>query len=157
MEYIVSLLVRNEVGVLSRVANLFGKRGLNINSISAGETENPCVTRMTIRTEGNANAGDGVISSLKKLRDVIKVVEYVHDKRIARELAFIKMENSDFSLSREVVKSIHSFQTKIVSMTDKDMIIEVVENENKVDSLLQLLGQYRIKEVVRSGQIAISL
>ena len=156
MEYIISVLVKNKIGVLSLIADLFVEFGLNISSVSAGETESHKYSRITFTTEGESSSGEKLVKKLKTLSDVVNVVECLSHKRISRELAFLKVYVTGDS-REEISKIINSFQTKIVDVGDNHMIVEVVENEKRIDLLLQLLISFNILEVVRSGQIAIAL
>ena len=156
MEYVISVLVKNKVGVLSQIANLFAEYSMNITSISAGEAEDPTCVRITIAAEGDSSVGADALKKLETLSDVKKVICCLNNRRIARELAFIKIKIKKEN-RHEIVKIINTFQTRIVDLTKDFMVIEVVESEKGIDNLLELLRKYDIIEVVRSGQIALSL
>ena len=156
MEYVISVLVTNKVGVLSQIANLFAEYRMNITSISAGESEDPQYARITIAAEGESSVGADAIKKLENLKDIKKVICCLNNKRIARELAFIKIKVQKNS-RHEIIKIINTFKTRIVDLVRDFMVIEVVESEKGIDNLLELLRQYEILEVVRSGQIVISL
>jgi acetolactate synthase-1/3 small subunit len=154
-KHIISALVENHSGVLSRVSTLVSGRGFNIDSLAVGETHDPTVSRMTIVTVGDARALEQVIKQLGKLIDVIKVVDINTDEMIDRELMLVKVNAATQSRS-DVMQIVNTFRAKVVDVNPNSMVIEVTGGESKVDAMLELLTPYGISEVVRTGLVAMS-
>ncbi|SHI45232.1 acetolactate synthase, small subunit [Clostridium cavendishii DSM 21758] len=149
-KHVLSVLVKNSSGVLSRVAGLFSRRGFNIDSLSVGRTENPEFSRMTITLMGNDDALDQFIKQLNKLEDVLKVINLTQDEAVYRELVLIKVsaDCNQRSIINEVVKI---FRCKIIDLSKDTLTIELTGDESKVTALIKLLDEYGIKELVRTG------
>ena len=147
---VLSLLVENTTGVLSRVAGLFTRRGYNIDSITAGVTADPRFTRITVVVRGDENILDQIEKQLGKLEDVIAIKELKGDASVCRELAMIKVEVSEES--REGVIAIANiYRAKIVDVDKDSMIIELVGTQSKLDAFLELLVGYEVLELARTG------
>ena len=155
MRHTISVMVKNQAGVLSRVSNLFSARGYNIDSLVVGVTDNPEVSRITIVVKGDDRVIDQVEKQLNKLIDVIKVVDLTHDDFIARDLALIKVKAEPNTRS-QVMEIVQCFDGKIVDVALKSFIIEVTGKESKINAMVELLGNYGILELVRTGEVAIS-
>jgi len=155
MRHTISALVENHFGVLARVAGLFSARGFNIDSLAVGETEDSTVSRMTIVIHGDDRIVDQIMKQLHKLIEVIKVFDLTEQDMIDRELALAKV-TIDTSTRSEVMQIIGSFRGKVVDVGKDTMTIEVTGGESKVDAMLELLRPYGLKEVVRTGVIALS-
>ncbi|HOB21743.1 MAG TPA: acetolactate synthase small subunit, partial [Bacillota bacterium] len=140
-------------GVLARVAGLFSRRGYNIDSIAVGRTEEPLVSRMTIVLEADKATGEQLIKQLNKLVDTVKVSDVTDDATVERELALIKVA-ADSSNRSEILQIISIFRAKIVDVSEKAAIIEATGDESKISALIELLRPYGIKELVRTGKIA---
>jgi acetolactate synthase I/III small subunit len=154
-KHIISALVENHSGVLSRVSTLVSGRGFNIDSLAVGETHDPSVSRMTIVTVGDGRALEQVIKQLGKLIDVIKVVDINTEEMIDRELMLVKVNAAAQSRS-DVMQIVNTFRAKVVDVNPHSMVIEVTGGESKVDAMLELLTPYGITEVVRTGLVAMS-
>ena len=155
MTHIVSVLVENHFGVLARVSGLFSARGFNIDSLAVGETEDASVSRMTIVVHGDERVLDQIMKQLNKLVDVIKVTNLTKDEKIERELVLIKVASSAASRA-EIMQIVNTFRGKVVDVSPKSMIVEVTGSKSKVDAMLELLRPFTIKEVVRTGTIALA-
>jgi len=153
-KHILSVLVENHAGVLSRVAGLFSRRGFNIDSLAVGITENPEISRMTIVVDGDDYTVEQVSKQLNKLIDVIKVKQLDRSDAVSRELALIKVE-ATASTRSEVIQIVEVFRAKIVDISKNTLTIEISGAVDKVAALEDMLRQFGIKEIVRTGSIAI--
>jgi len=154
MQHTISVLVENEFGVLSRVAGLFSGRGFNIDSVTVAPTNEEGMSRMTIVTRGDDQILEQINKQLNKLIDVIKVIDFTDGSGIERELALIKVTAEDESRA-EVLRIVDIFRTKIIDVTPKSYTIEATGNPAKIDAILDLLRPLGLKEVVRTGAVAI--
>ena len=155
MRHTIAVLVENQFGVLARISGLFSGRGFNIDSLSVGETEDSTVSRITIVVHGDDSVLEQIMKQLHKLVDVIKVSDLTQDEFIDRELALIKVEASSATRS-EIIQIVDVFRGNILDVASSSLTIEVTGSEEKVQGMINLLRDFRIKEVVRSGKIAIS-
>ena len=153
-KHTISVLVENRFGVLARIAGLFSARGFNIDSLAVGETEDPTVSRMTIVLRADDRILQQVKKQLNKLIDVIRVIEYTKQECINREIIFIKV-NVPEKKRPEILKIIDSVKAQVVDVGDDTITVEETGDESKIHALLELLRPYGIKEIVRSGTIAI--
>lgn len=153
MKHVISAIVENKVGVLSRIVGLFSGRGFNIDSLSVGETENPDLSRLTIIVNGDVAILEQVRKQLGKLIDVIKVQDFTNEDFVSRDLIFIKT-NVPPGKRGEIVELVDVFRGRIVDVGQKDMILELSGSEDKIEAMLSLLRTYGIKEVARTGSIA---
>lgn len=145
-----SILVENTPNVLSHVSGLFSRRGYNIDSISAGVTADPRFTRITIVSSGDELILEQIEKQLAKLEDVIDIKELKEDNSVCRELILIKI--SVKSTERQPVISIAEiFKAKIVDVTNDSMMIELIGSQSKLDAFLELLENYKILELARTG------
>jgi acetolactate synthase-1/3 small subunit len=148
-------LVEDRPGVLNRVASLIRRRSFNIDSIAVGHSEIPGLSRMTIVVDGATTAIEQVRKQLDKLIEVVKVTELAEGSIIARELALIKVHATSATRS-EVIQIVDIFRAKIVDVASDSMTIEATGEEEKIDSLYNLLKKFGIKELARTGRIALS-
>ncbi|HEX9757790.1 MAG TPA: acetolactate synthase small subunit [Nitrospiria bacterium] len=155
MEHIVSILVENKFGVLSRVAGLFSGRGFNIESISVGETMDPAVSLMTIVTKGDDRIVEQIIKQLNKLIDVIKVIDLSEADYVERETALIKI-NARAEDRAEALRITDIFRARIVDSSPTTYTIELTGDSQKLQAIINLLRPLGIKELVRTGRIAIA-
>ncbi len=155
MRHTISVLVENEFGVLSRVAGLFSGRGFNIESLCVAETEDPGVSRMTVVTTGNDQIVEQILKQLNKLVPVLKVIDFTGMDTVNRELVLVKV-NADNDSKPEVLRLIDIFRAKIVDVAPRCYTIEMTGGEGKVSAFLQMLRPLGIKDIVRTGMIAIS-
>jgi acetolactate synthase-1/3 small subunit len=155
MKHTLAILVENKPGVLTRVAGLFSRRGFNIESLAVGITENQDVSRITIVVSGDDNVLEQVEKQLNKLIDVIRVSDIPREESVNRELALIKV-GVDSTTRPEVMQIVDVFRAKIVDVGIKSLVVEVTGDESKINAIEQLLRQFGIKEMVRTGKIAMN-
>lgn len=154
MKHTVSVLVQNKPGVLARTAGLFSRRGYNIESLTVGVTENEAVSRMTIVVTGDDTVVEQVTKQLNKLIEVIKVSDLTKESYVNRELVLIKV-TAESSNRAEIMQIVNIFRARIVDVAPKSLIIEVTGDEGKLDALIGMLKQFGIKEIVRTGTLAL--
>ncbi|MFN3704825.1 MAG: acetolactate synthase small subunit [Thermoflexales bacterium] len=149
-------IVENKPGVLNRVASLMRRRNFNIESLAVGTTEDPTVSRMTIVIDASKTNAALVERNLYKLINVIDVQDLSEVPCVVRELALIKVRTEDAKQRGEIKQIADMFQSRVVDVSLDSLIIEVTGEENKVDSMLKVLAEYGILEVVRTGRIAMA-
>jgi len=154
MKHTICCMVENKFGVLARIAGLFSSRGFNIDSLAVGETEDPTVSRMTIVLDADERILEQVIKQLRKLIDVIKVIDVTGQDSVERELTLIKVNVSDAVSKSEAMQIVDIFRAKIVDVGLKSLIVEITGDEKKVETLLELLRPFGIKELARTGKIS---
>lgn len=153
-KHTISILVENHFGAFDRVATMFSGKGFNIRSISIGETEIEEISRMTIVTEGDEKIVDQIVKQLNRLIDTIKVVDLTGTPHIERELALIKVNVPKGSM--EEIKNINDiFRGNIVDITGRSMTLEITGPPDKIDAAINLLSAFGIKEIARSGIVAL--
>ncbi len=155
MRRTISVHVENEAGVLARVANLFSARGYNIDSLNVAETLDPSISCMTIVTHGSDQIIEQITKQLHKLINVIRVTDLTEGEHVAREMILIKVA-TDASTRAEVLRLVDIFRGKVVDVTPRSFTIEVTGGESKIEGVLNLLKPLGIKEIVRTGKVAIS-
>lgn len=155
MQHIISVLVENKFGVLSRVSGLFSGRGFNIESLSVGPTLDPTVSMMTIVTQGDDRIIEQITKQLNKLVDVIKVVDLTEKEYVERETALIKINTREQDRA-EALRVADIFRAKIVDSTPNTYTIEITGDVQKIDAIINLLRPLGIKELIRTGRIAIA-
>lgn len=151
--HIISALVANRPGVLARVAGLFSSRGFNILSLAVGETENPDISRMTISAWGDDATIEQIRKQLGKVIDIIKIQDYSDRDYVQRDLLLVKLTVPAAKRS-EIFQLCEIFQGKVVDIGTRHVMLEITGPESKIEAMLQLLKPYGIKEVARSGRIA---
>ena len=154
MEHIISLLVENKFGVLTRVAGLFSARGFNIESLSVGSTLDPTMSLMTLVTQGDDRIIEQIIKQLNKVIDVIKVVDLIEKDYVERETALIKIHTRPEDRA-EALRVTDIFRAKVVDSTPNTYTIEISGDTKKINAIINLLRPLGIKELVRTGRIAI--
>ncbi|NLM75539.1 MAG: acetolactate synthase small subunit [Clostridiaceae bacterium] len=152
--HVLSVLVENQSGVLSRVSGLFSRRGYNIDSLSVGETEDPKISRMTIVVRGDDQILEQIKKQLNKLIDVIKIVELDPDQSVFRELALIKVK-TDMNTRASVIEIVSIFRANIVDVSNTSLTVEMTGDETKIEAFIKLMKPYGIAEIVRTGLAAI--
>ena len=155
MRHTLSILVDNEFGVLSKVSGLFSGRGFNIESLCVAETLDPKVSRMTIVTTGDDQVVEQITKQLNKLVNVIKVSDLTAEEHIERELAMIKV-NVDAKDRAEILGIIDIFRAKVIDVSPVTYTIEMTGDNEKVKAIMELLKPFGIKEIVRTGKIAMA-
>jgi acetolactate synthase-1/3 small subunit len=156
MRHIISVLVRNHAGVLSHVVGLFTRRSYNIESLAAGVTEDPEITRLTIVVAGDDLVLDQVMKQVNKLVDVLKVTDLKYDQAIARELAIITVKTT-LQTRGSVIEIAGVFGAKVVDMSEDTITLELSGTEKVVQNLLRLLSPFGISEMARTGMIALAM
>jgi acetolactate synthase-1/3 small subunit len=155
MRHILSLLLENEAGALSRVSGLFSARGFNIESLTVAPTEDPTISRMTLVTSGSDEIIEQITKHLNKLVDVIKVIDLSESEHIERELMLIKVQAK--GAAREEIKRLNDiFRGRIIDVTDSTYTVEMTGTGQKLDAFIGALDEKSILEVVRSGVSGIS-
>lgn len=154
MRHTITVLVENEFGVLARIAGLFSGRGFNIDSLSVAPTNEETLSRMTIVTRGDDKILEQINKQLNKLVDVIKVIDFEDESCIEREMALIKVAAEDDKRA-EVLRIVDIFRAKIIDVTPKSYTIETTGAPVKIDAILELLRPLGLKELVRTGAVAI--
>jgi acetolactate synthase-1/3 small subunit len=147
-------LVENKPGVLNRVASLFRRRNFNIDSLAVGTTDDPKISRMTIVVDASKTSAELVERNLYKLVNVIDVQDVTHVPTVVRELALIKVHVANTQKRSEIKTIADMFQSRVVDVCSESLMIEVTGDEEKVNSILSVLDEYGIMEVVRTGRIA---
>jgi len=148
-------LVEDKPGVLNRMASLFRRRGFNIESIAVGRSELPNLSRMTIVVDGSTAMVEQVRKQLDKVVDVVKVSDITGGDMVARELALIKVKATSATRS-EIIEIVDIFRANIVDVAPDSVTIEVTGDEEKINSLFNLLRGFGIKEIARTGRIAMA-
>jgi acetolactate synthase-1/3 small subunit len=153
MRHVITLLVENEFGVLTRVAGLFSGRGFNIESLCVAETLDPTVSTMTIVTRGDDQILEQVLKQLNKLISVIKVVDLIEKDFVEREMVLVKVSATP-ETREEILRVVDIFRGKVIDVGAKTYTIEVTGDDKKISALLALLKPLGIKELVRTGRVA---
>jgi acetolactate synthase-1/3 small subunit len=156
MRHIISILIENESGALSRVAGLFSARGYNIESLTVAPTEDSSLSRMTVVTRGSDNIIEQITKQLNKLIDVVKLIDLIESEdHIERELMLIKVKTDE--QSRQEIRSVAEiFRGKIIDVTPSSYVIEMTGPSDKLDAYIATITPEAIIEVVRSGPTGIS-
>jgi len=154
MKHTISVIVENKPGVLSRVSGLFARRGFNIESLAVGVTEDPNISRMTIVAEGDERDLEQITKQLYKLIDTIRVFDLPKDIAVERELALIKVASNE-KTRPEINQIVDIFRARIVDVAEDAMVIEISDESSKVEDIEKLLRKFGIKELVRTGKIAL--
>ena len=155
MEHIISVTVENKFGVLSRVAGLFSGRGFNIESLSVAPTLDPTMSMMTIVTSGDDRIIEQIVKQLNKLIDVIKVVDLNETEFVERETALIKVHTRSEDRA-EALRIVDIFRASVIDSTPTTYTIEVAGDVKKVEAMINLLQPLGIKELIRTGRVAIA-
>jgi len=153
---VLSILVDNTPGVLSRVAGLFSRRGYNIDSLTVGETENEAFSRMTVVVRGDDQILDQIEKQVAKLEDVRSVKELKNEESVCRELVLITIGVSAEERPNVVAIADQIFRAKIVDVSKDTMMIELTGSKSKINAFINLLEEYEIKEIVRTGIAGLS-
>ncbi len=154
MKHTISVLFEHSFNTLSRIAGLFSGRGYEIDSISLGPAEEPGLSRMTLTTNGDEVIIEQITKQLHKIVDIIKVVDLTYEPYVERELALIKVTASQTSRS-EIMQMVNIFRAKIIDVSPKTLTVEITGGKDKVDAAIGLLRQFGIREVARTGTIAL--
>jgi acetolactate synthase-1/3 small subunit len=155
MRHIISILIENESGALSRVSGLFSARGYNIESLTVAATEDPSLSRMTLVTRGSEEIIEQITKQLNKLIDVVKLIDLAESDHIERELLLVKIKTTE--QSREEIRSLAAiFRGQIIDVTPTSYVVEMTGPSHKLDAFIAAIDGDSIIEVVRSGSTGIS-
>jgi acetolactate synthase-1/3 small subunit len=153
--HIISVMVENRHGALSRIANLFSSRGYNISTLNVAETDDPSISRMTIVVAGDEEVLEQVVKQLNKLIDVIKVIDFRDEPVIDRELILLRADVSR-SNRHEIIELADIFGAKIAAVSLNSVTIELSSTSQMIDDFVALVKPYGIKEMVRTGRVAMA-
>jgi acetolactate synthase I/III small subunit len=154
-KHILSILVENKPGVLTRIAGLFARRGFNIDTLAVGPTDDESLSRITLTLDGAAHPIDQVTKQLHKLVNVIKIRDLEPEETVARELALFKV-SADSATRGEVMQIVEIFRGKIIDVTKRSVIVEVTGTTEKVEAFERMVRGFGLVEMARTGEIAIS-
>ncbi|MBC8103236.1 MAG: acetolactate synthase small subunit [Cytophagales bacterium] len=152
-QHTITVLVDNKPGVLARVSGLFARRGYNIESLTVSITENPEVSRMTIVVGGDMDTLEQITKQLHKLIDTLKVVDYLDIPMLERELALIKV-SADPGQRAELMQLVEIFRGRVIDVAEKTFVVEVTGSGEKIDSFEKQMEAFGVRELVRTGRIA---
>ncbi len=147
---VLSILVDNTAGVLSRVSGLFSRRGYNITSLTVGETENPKFSRMTVVVRGEEQILEQIYKQVEKLEDVVEITHLLSGESVCRELVLVKVKAAP-EQRQQVISIADIFRAKIVDVAKESLMIELTGNQAKIDAFLKLLDGFEILSIVRTG------
>ena len=150
MKHKVAVLVENNPGVLAKVANLFSRRGYNIDSLVVSDTEDKSISRMTIVVDGDEKTVEQVTKQLHKLVDVIKVNDLTNDDTVCRQLLLVRVA-ADRETRGEIIQLMDIFRARIIDIGRRSLIIEVTGDESKIEAILKSLQPFGIQEIVKTG------
>ena len=153
-QHTISILVENKFGAMNRIVGLFSARGYNIDSISVGTSEDDSVARVTIVSKGDDDVIEQIIKQLNKLIDVTKVTDLTYEGFVERELVLIKVSANRNSRS-ELMQISEIFRSKIIDISPRSITIEATGGEKKVDAMIKMLEPFGIKEIARTGRVAL--
>jgi acetolactate synthase-1/3 small subunit len=155
MKHTLIAMVEDKPGVLNRVSSLLRRRNFNIDGIAVGHTEQPNVSRMTIIVQGDDSHVEQARKQLDKIIEVVKIVDITNNDSVARELALVKVK-ATASTRSEIIQIVDIFRANIVDVSSDSVMVEVTGDEEKIDSLLELLRGFGIREISRTGRIALT-
>ncbi|MBI4557119.1 MAG: acetolactate synthase small subunit [Candidatus Hydrogenedentes bacterium] len=155
MKHTISVLVENHFGVLARVSGLFSARGYNIDSLCVGETEDPTISRMTVVVRGDDKVLEQIVKQLNKLVDTIEVIDLTRSDFVERELIMIKVSANSAQRS-EIIEIANIFRAKVVDLGTDAVTVEATGSEGKLAGFIEMMRPFGIRELVRTGKIAIT-
>ncbi|SDB26087.1 acetolactate synthase, small subunit [Desulfonatronum thiosulfatophilum] len=153
MRHVLSVLVENEPGVLSRVVGLFSGRGFNIETLNVGPTLEDGISLMTITTSGDEQIIEQITKQLRKLVTVVKVVDLTHLQSVEREMVLIKV-NAEDDRRAEILRIADIFRCKVVDVSSNELTLEITGDQGKIKAIVSLLQRFGIKEFARTGTVA---
>ena len=156
MKRIISILMENESGALSRVVGLFAQRGYNIDTLTVAPTDDDTLSRLTLTTQGDDHMVEQIVKQLHKLIDTIKVVNLSEGAHIERELMLVKIKATDSDIRRDVKSCVEIFRGHIIDVTPATYTVQLAGDSEKLDAFIEAVGDMGIMEVVRSGVSGIS-
>jgi acetolactate synthase-1/3 small subunit len=153
---VIAALVENKPGVLHSVANMFRRRGFNIESITVGHTEQKGIARMTITVNGDEKTLEQIVKQMNKLIDVVKVASLEPENIVTRELALVKVNVPDTKTRSDIINCVEVFRGRVVDVSSETLTIEITGTADKIDAFLNLMKTYGIMELARTGITALS-
>lgn len=153
-QFIISILVANRSGVLTRVSSMFTRRGFNIDTLTVGETESPEFSRITVTHRGDKAVCDQIVKQLEKMYDVKKVQVMKRDTTVARELLLIKVKHNP-KQRQDIMSAVDVFRAKIIDFSQEALVIEIQGASSKINAFIELLEPYGIIEMCRTGLVAL--
>ena len=156
MKRLISILMENESGALSRVVGLFAQRGYNIDTLTVAPTDDDTLSRLTLTTQGDDHMVEQIVKQLHKLIDTIKVVNLSEGAHIERELMLVKIKATDSDIRRELKSCVEIFRGHIIDVTPATYTVQLAGDSEKLDAFIEAVGEMGIMEVVRSGVSGIS-
>lgn len=154
-KHTISVLVENNSGALSRIAGLFSSRGYNISSLNVAETDDPSMSAMTIVVGGDDDTIEQIVKLLNRLVDVVKVVDSVSEPIIEREIALVRVSTTNNN-RQELMTLVNIYNGKLAAVSSSSITVEVANSGNVIDDFISLVRAFGIKEVARSGKVALS-
>ncbi len=154
MKHILSCFVENKPGVLARISGLFARRGFNIESLAVGPTEDEHTSRMTITVSGDDAVIEQIMKQLHKLIEVIRVSDITQEPHVEREIALVKV-NANAKTRAEILQIVEVFRANVVDISEKTLTVEATGDEDKITAIETLFKKYGIRELVRTGRIAL--
>jgi acetolactate synthase-1/3 small subunit len=154
-KHILSILVENKPGVLTRIAGLFARRGFNIDTLAVGPTDDPTLSRITLTLDGAMHPIDQVTKQLHKLVNVIKIRDLEPTETVAREMALFKIA-ADGAARAEILQVCEVFRGKVIDITKRSVIVEVTGSWDKIEAFENMVRPFGLIEMARTGEIAIS-
>jgi len=151
MKRIISILIENESGALSRVVGLFAQRGYNIDTLTVAPTDDDTLSRLTLTTQGDDHMAEQIVKQLHKLIDTIKVVDLTQGPHIERELMLVKVKASESDVRNELKSCVEIFRGHIIDVTPQTYTVQLAGDSEKLDAFIEAVGEMGIMEVVRSG------
>lgn len=155
-KHVIAMLVEDQPGVLTRIAGMFARRGFNIDTITVGKTTKKGISKMVITVIGDDRTLEQVQKQINKLVDTIKVIEMPADKSIIKELCLLKIALPNKKAKEEILRYTKIYKTKIVDITQKDVTAMLVGNPDKIDSFIELMKPFGVREISRTGVTAVS-
>ncbi|MBK1692903.1 acetolactate synthase small subunit [Ectothiorhodospira mobilis] len=156
MRHIISILMENESGALSRVAGLFSARGYNIESLTVAPTEDPTLSRLTLVTRGSEEVVEQITKQLNKLVDVVKLLDLTEHRHIEREIAMMKVRVAGGEDRAEVMRMAEIFRGRIIDVSSDTYVVELTGDSAKLDAFIEAMRPFDVVEVVRSGVMGIA-
>jgi len=153
-QHTIALLVENHFGAFNRIAGLFAAKGYNIDSLTVGTTEEKEISRMTIVTHGDDQIIEQIVKQLHKLIDTIKVIDLTFEPFVERELVLVKVQSTT-STRAEIMQISEIFRAKVVDISPKTLMLEATGSQQKVDAIINMLKPFGIKEMARTGRVAL--
>ena len=156
MRHIISILIENEAGALSRVAGLFSARGYNIESLTVAPTNDPSLSRMTLVTRGTEEIIEQITKQLNKLIDIVKLQDMTEGSHLEREMMLAKIRVANQQEREEVKRFADIFRGRVIDVSEETYTIELTGSSSKLDAFIQNLGKIQVMELVRSGIIGMT-